>query len=104
LQIVVTAYGVLCQSGMSILMGIGIPLYFAPRLTGYSLLLVPIVLIASFLNGWLAKVQERKASETMDEISKLVLEVFQNKHVVTTCQLESYFIDKLKLTLKKSGK
>jgi hypothetical protein len=97
-------YGVIFQSLTSIGVALGISAYFLPRLTAYSALLVPIVLLTGMLEGWLGKVQERRASRALDQLSKLLIDVFHNKYAVATCQLETYFIDKYEKLLRRSGK
>lgn len=98
-------YGSLFQCCATILISIGYSALFGDLyLTLYCLFLVPIVIGSSFFDGWLGKLQQDRTSAAMDEISKLVLEVFQNRHAVTTCQLERHFIQKFTDLLTGSGK
>lgn len=64
----------------------------ALKLVGYTLLFVLIVVIITAFDGWIAKKQHGKTINALQEMSKLILQVYQSKHVITICQMEPYYL------------
>lgn len=95
-------YSTVFQSIFVIVASITLCLLHSLDLAGYTFMVTLSVVVVNLIDGWLARKQHGKTIVVLTQISKLILQVFQNKHVITVCQMEPHFLNEFTTLQRKS--